>query len=107
MRKDGILHIEVPYETSYIANGNFQHNKYFNLLTFLIFAENTKDTSRTNEYGFNFRFRYIKQRLEFDKGFNLFNYLLEPLFNRFQKVYQQTSLRFLFPAKHLIVDFIK
>jgi len=106
LKKDGKLIIKVPYDISYACWTGWQHKRGFNLRTFTPFAENTK----VNEYGIDFIFADLQQRLWFPKGLHLESYIIEPLFNScklMQRIYEETGLRALFPAHSVIAELKK
>jgi len=107
LKKDEKLIIQVPYDISYSAWASFQHKRAFNLKTFKMFAKNTKYTAITNEYGLDFIFSKMEAKLWFPKGFHIYNYILEPIFNRIQRIYEETGLRALFPAHSIIIHLVK
>jgi len=111
LKPRGKLIIEVPYQTIIHTWASFQHKRAFTLRTFDGFAKNTKQKYGLNvkneEYNLGFAFSRIKRRLYFPRGLHLESYILEPIFNLIPKIYEETFLRYLFPAFSIIIEFIK
>lgn len=83
LKPGGILDLTLPFETSTCVNGHYQHKRAANSRRF---------------GGSEGLFKVEKTRLFFGKGFNVQNWLLEPIFNEMIYFYEETPLRFLFPA---------
>jgi ubiquinone/menaquinone biosynthesis C-methylase UbiE len=109
LKPRGKLIVEVPYDASYSTWSNFQHKRGFNLKTFAMFvpSEMKRRKIKTHDYGLKFSFSNIKQKLWFPKGFHLESYIVEPIFNLIQRIYEETMLRALFPAYSIIVKLTK
>jgi hypothetical protein len=85
----GIARIRVPHFTWQVAFQDPIHRHFFAYNTFSYYA-------RDSGY-FDFKFSSCKTKLIFGKRFSVWNFLLEPLFNRFPSAYEQSPLR-IFPA---------
>ncbi len=88
----GIIKIIVPHYTSsgYFSEGHIQSFKYN---SFFVRNDNTS-IERISTYS-----KIIKEqtKIVFDKKL-FFNYLVEPIMNRIPKIYENTFLKYLFPA---------
>ena len=108
LRKGGTFEIAVPHFTSRNNWIDPTHIKSFSIRTFEFFV---KDSRFGRDYYFDFAFRrLLSQRLVFEKGFLLYNYLVEPLVNLHPKIavlYEATFLRSLFPAESVVVELEK
>lgn len=106
----GTLHIEVPYQTCIHTWASYQHQRAFTLRTFDGYAKSTNQKYPLNvpndDYMF-FTFKQISRRLVFPKGLHFESYLLEPFANAFPKIYEETFLRYMFPAFSIKVELIK
>ena len=92
LKKGGTAKITVPHFTWQYAYIDPTHRHFFAYRTFFYYA---------NECGyFDFRFSSCKTRLIFGKRLSVWNIILEPLFNLFPDVYEQSPLR-IFPALHV------
>lgn len=89
----GIARIRVPHFTWQVAFQDPTHRHFFAYNTFFYYA---KDCGY-----FDFMFSSCTVKLTFGKRLSIWNYVLEPLFNLFPNVYEQSPLR-VFPA--LTVD---
>jgi SAM-dependent methyltransferase len=89
LRKGGIAKICVPHFTWQYAYTDPTHKHFFAYNTFFYYAG--KDVC------FDFKFSSCKVRLIFGKRLSVWNIILEPLFNLFPNVYEQSPLR-VFPA---------
>lgn len=49
----------------------------------------------------------IKQEIKFGKNFQVWNYIIEPLANKFPDIYEQTGIKFIFPCRHIDVVLTK
>lgn len=85
----GIAMIRVPHFTWQLAFQDPTHRHFFAYNTFSYYA-------RDSGY-FDFKFSSCKTKLIFGKRLSVWNFLLEPLFNRFPTAYEQSPLR-IFPA---------
>ncbi len=88
----GIIKVIVPHYTSsgFFSEGHVQSFKYN---SFFVRDDNTS-IERINTYS-----KIIKEqtRIVFDKKL-FFNYLVEPIMNWIPKIYENTFLKYLFPA---------
>jgi SAM-dependent methyltransferase len=98
LKKGGIARITVPHFTWQFAFHDPTHRHFFGYNTFFYYA-------RDCGY-FDFRFSSCKSRITFGKTYSLWNYILEPIFNRFPNVYEQSPLR-MFPALTVDAELIK
>lgn len=95
LKKGGVANISVPHFTWQYAFHDPTHKHFFGYNTFFYYA---------HECGyFDFKFSECKVRLTFGKRLSFWNIILEPLFNLFPNIYEQSPLR-IFPA--LTVDAI-
>ena len=98
LKPDGRAVIIVPYFTSIFAFRDPTHKSFYTYNTFDYYLKDYK-----NIQYFDFGFSLIeKKRIIFGKKYQIWNYILEPLFNKFPKVYENTFLR-MFPAMELRV----
>ena len=81
--------ITVPHFTWQLAYTDPTHRHLFAYNTFFYY-------SRDCGY-FDFEFSSCKARIIFGKRLSIWNHILEPIFNRFPNVYEQSALR-IFPA---------
>jgi SAM-dependent methyltransferase len=100
LKPQGIAHIRVPHFTHRGAYGDPTHKRFFSYDTFFYFV-----TGFRWNYMFDFGFSGIKTRLIFAKGKQIYNWIVEPLANRFPVTYELTFLRALFPA-HQVEAFL-
>ena len=105
LKPEGVVEISVPYDISYSTWSNYQHKRGFNLKTFLPFAKNTEHKSGQS-YGVAW-FSKMEQKLWFPKGLHIFSWLFDIIFNRMQKVYEETCLRTLIPSYSIKVRLTK
>jgi SAM-dependent methyltransferase len=98
LRKGGCSKISVPHFTWQFAFQDPTHRHFFGYNTFSYYASNCGY--------FDFQFQSCKTTLEFGKRISIWNYLLEPLFNRFPNVYEQSPLR-IFPALSVHAELVK
>ena len=96
--KGGVAKIEVPHFTWQLAYQDPTHKHFFGYNTFFYYA-------RDCGY-FDFQFSSCKAKITFGKRYSLWNILLEPIFNRFPNVYEQSPLR-MFPALTVDAELIK
>ena len=94
----GRVRIEVPHFTWQLAYQDPTHRHFFGYNTFGYYA-------RDCGY-FDFQFSACTARIEFGKRLSVWNRLLEPVFNRFPNVYEQSPLR-VFPALSVHAELIK
>ncbi len=92
IKKGGCLIIRVPHFTNSGAFADPTHRHFFGFRTFDYFLEDSEMS-----YYFDFHFERIKKKLIFGKRFSIWNWILEPLFNLFPAVYEDSFLR-VFPA---------
>ena len=98
LRPGGKALIVVPHFTWQIAYADPTHRHFFAYQTFFYYA-------RDCGY-FDFQFSSCRVHLVFGKRISLWNYLLEPLANRFPTVYEQSPLR-VFPALWIEATLVK
>jgi SAM-dependent methyltransferase len=102
LKSKGKAVIVVPYFTSIFAFRDPTHKHFFTHKTFDYYLKNYK-----NLHYFNFEFsKIIYRKIIFGKKIQVWNYILEPLFNLFPKIYENTFLRG-FPAMELKVILVK
>jgi SAM-dependent methyltransferase len=89
LKDGGVAKITVPHFTWQLAFTDPTHKHFFGYHTFKYYAGH-------GGY-FNFKFSSCKTRLVFGKRLSVWNYVLEPIFNRFPTMYEQSPLR-MFPA---------
>jgi len=89
LRKGGIARISVPHFTWQFSFQDPTHRHFFGYNTFSYYA-------RDCGY-FDFKFSSCKVKLTFGKRLSVWNFILEPLFNLFPNVYEQSPFR-VFPA---------
>jgi hypothetical protein len=94
----GIAKISVPHFTWQFAYHDPTHRHFFGYHTFYYYA-------RDCGY-FNFKFSSCEVKLTFGKRISLWNYILEPIFNRFPNAYEQSPLR-IFPALTVEAKLVK
>lgn len=92
LKKGGVAKITVPHFTWQYAYIDPTHRHFFAYQTFFYYA---KDCGY-----FDFKFSSCKVKLVFGKRLSFWNHILEPLFNWFPDVYEQSPLR-IFPALHV------
>jgi SAM-dependent methyltransferase len=89
LKPGGVLHALVPHFTWQFAYADPTHRHFFAHGTFFYYAR---------ECGyFDFKFSSCRVHLTFGKTLSFWNIALEPLFNLFPNVYEQSPLR-MFPA---------
>lgn len=101
LKKGGRLYFDVPHFTSKHCWKDITHRRGFAFKSFDIFYDNNVYVS-----GLEREFRKVKIHLEFGKKYALWNYLIEPIANRFPSLYEDTPLR-IFPAMRMRVYMIK
>lgn len=98
LKSGGKTKITVPHFTWQYAYIDPTHKHFFAYQTFFYYA---------NDCGyFDFKFSSCKVKLIFGKRLSIWNIILEPLFNMFPNVYEQSPLR-IFPALHVEAILIK
>ena len=98
LKPGGIAKISVPHFTWQFAFHDPTHRHFFGYNTFFYY------TGRGGY--FDFRFSSCKVKLTFGKRLSVWNRILEPIFNRFPNVYEQSPLR-IFPALTVDAELIK
>lgn len=98
LKKGGMAKIIVPHFTWQYAFTDPTHKHFFAYNTFFYYAGR-------GGY-FDFQFSSCKVRLVFGKRFSVWNIILEPIFNLFPNVYEQSPLR-IFPALKVKATLIK
>ncbi len=98
LAKGGCAKISVPHFTWQFAFHDPTHRHFFGYNTFFYYTG-------TGGY-FDFKFSSCKVKLVFGKRLSIWNYLLEPIFNRFPNAYEQSPLR-IFPALNVEAELIK
>lgn len=89
LRPGGTANIIVPHFTWQIAYADPTHKHFFAYHTFFYYT-------KSPGY-FDFKFSGCKVKIVFGKRLSIWNYILEPFFNMFPTVYEQSPLR-MFPA---------
>jgi len=105
LKKNGFAEILVPYCGHAMAFIDPSNKHYFSYNSFISFGR-VKNKFPRQYHEINFVFSEMKPRLIFGKKYAVWNYLLEPLFNRMPSVYEGTPLR-MFPAQYLVVSMKK
>jgi SAM-dependent methyltransferase len=90
--------ISVPHFTWQLAYADPTHKHFFAYPTFFYY------TGRGGY--FDFRFSSCSVRIEFGKRLSVWNYLIEPIANRWPTAYEQSPLR-LFPALSITATLTK
>ena len=98
LEEGGKAIITVPHFTWQLAYTDPTHKHFFAYNTFFYYSRNCGY--------FDFRFSSCKVRIIFGKRLCIWNYLLEPIFNKFPNVYEQSLLR-VFPALSVEAILIK
>jgi SAM-dependent methyltransferase len=98
LKPGGFAVIAVPHFTWQLAYADPTHKHFFAYPTFFYYAGK-------GGY-FNFRFSSCVVKIEFGKRLSIWNYLIEPIANRFPTVYEQSPLR-VFPAINLVARLTK
>ena len=108
LKKGCKLKIRVPHFTS---KNNFidpTHLKLFSIRTFEFFIK--KSRLKIDHY-FDYHFDKIAYtKITFEKGFYVYNYLVEPIVNsnrKMKNLYESTFLSRIFPAQNIIVELVK
>lgn len=108
LKPGGTIEIRVPHFTSRYNFIDPTHKKKFSFKTFNFFV---KGASYGRDYYFDFHFGKVRStKITFEKGFYLYNYLVEPLVNLanpIKTLYEATFLSRLFPAGMMIVELEK
>jgi len=93
LKPNGKIIIQVPYYTGTRVASSVQHRQGFNIASF----DNIK-----KDTGLDFE---VYAQLLFPKGLHIFGNLFDLIFNikSIQKIYENTILRFVFPADHVNV----
>ena len=98
MRVKGVARIAVPHFTWQLAYTDPTHRHFFAYGTFAYYA-------RDCGY-FDFQFSSCEAHIVFGKRLSIWNRVLEPIFNLFPNVYEQSPLR-VFPALEVRAKFVK
>ena len=98
LKKGCTAQICVPHFTWQYAYTDPTHKTFYAYNTFFYYAGR-------GGY-FDFQFSSCKVKLIFGKRISIWNYILEPIFNRFPNVYEQSALR-MFPALHVHATLVK
>ena len=98
LKKGGIAKISVPHFTWQFAFHDPTHRHFFGYNTFFYYA-------RDCGY-FDFEFSSCKVKLIFGKRLSVWNIILEPVFNLFPNVYEQSPLR-IFRALTVDAELVK
>lgn len=98
LKTGGLARIIVPHFTWQFAFHDPTHRHFFGYNTFFYYA-------RDCGY-FDFKFSSCKVKIVFGKRLSFWNIVLEPLFNRFPNVYEQSPLR-MFPALTVEAELVK
>ncbi len=98
LKKGGIAKISVPHFTWQFAFHDPTHRHFFGYNTFFYYIGR-------GGY-FDFKFSSCKVKLTFGKRLSVWNIILEPIFNRFPDVYEQSPLR-MFPALTVDAELVK
>lgn len=98
LKHGGVAKITVPHFTWQYAYADPTHKHFFAYGTFFYYASDCGY--------FDFKFSSCKVRLVFGKRLSIWNIILEPLFNLFPNVYEQSPLR-IFPALHIKAILVK
>jgi len=98
LKRGSVAKISVPHFTWQFAYQDPTHRHFFGYNTFFYY------TGRGGY--FDFCFSSCKVKLTFGKRLSVWNRILEPIFNRFPDVYEQSPLR-MFPALTVDVELIK
>ena len=107
LKPNGRLMIIVPYFNSQAAWTDPTHKKAFGYFSFDYFVKNPDyGPARLFSHQTKTRFSKIRRRLEFGKRYAIWNWIVEPIANRFPHLYEDTPLR-VFPALGLRIELIK
>jgi hypothetical protein len=98
LKVHGVARIAVPHFTWQLAYTDPTHRHFFAHGTFAYYA-------RDCGY-FDFQFSSCKSQIVFGKRLSIWNLALEPLFNLFPNVYEQSPLR-MFPALEVRAELVK
>jgi len=108
LKRNGVLRIRVPHFTSTHNYEDPTHKKMFATRLFLFFVKNSE---MGRDYYFDFHFRRVNRtKITFEKGFMIWNYIIEPLVNMGNKtrtIYEFTFLSRLFPADNIDIVMVK
>lgn len=91
LKSGGMIEIFVPHFSCANAFADPTHKHFFAYKTFDYFC------GLARGYYFDFKFKIISKKLLFGKKYALWNYLIEPLANRFPSIYESTIIR-IFPC---------
>jgi len=102
LKNGGRLFFDVPHFSYKDCWRDITHRRGFAIGSFDIFMDNNNYIS-----GLNVTFSRMRKKLTFGKKFAIWNYLIEPLANKYPNLYEDTGLRSFFPAMMLKIEFIK
>ncbi|MBT3690759.1 methyltransferase domain-containing protein [Candidatus Woesearchaeota archaeon] len=102
LKKGGRLYFDVPHFSSKNCWKDITHRRGYAFHSFDIFMDNNFYVS-----GAKVSFSRMKRKLFFGKKYAIWNYLIEPLANKYPNLYEDTCLRALFPGLVLKIEFIK
>lgn len=100
LKTNGILKIKVPHFSASNTYSHPEHKQYYSFQSFLFYQD------MTNNF-WDFKFRTIKRKLIFGKKYQIYNYILQPIFNKIPHAWENTFLRGLFPAHTLYTELRK
>lgn len=98
LKPGGKAKIIVPHFTWQLAYTDPTHRHFFAYNTFFYYSG--------KKGNLDIRFSSCKARIIFGKSLSLWNYILEPIFNMFPNVYEQSPLR-IFPAVCIVAILFK
>ncbi len=99
LKKGGCLFINIPHFTYTNVWKDLSHKRGFSYYAFEFFTNNLY-------YQTHKKFSGMNVKLKFGKSYALWNYLIEPIANKWPHLYEDTPLR-MFPAMNLDVELIK
>lgn len=107
LKPGGVLKIIVPHFTCAGSWLDPQHKRPFGYFSFDFFSKDASyEAARLNTHEHAARFSSQKRRLIFGKKYQVWNYVIEWIANKFPYVYEDTPLR-IFPAIELKVELTK
>jgi SAM-dependent methyltransferase len=105
LKKDGVLIIRVPHFTSHIAWGSIEHVKGYSIFTFDSYQIKKLEHSQS-DYMHDKKWKSVKAKIVFGKKYQIWNYPLEWLANKYPNLYESSFLR-VFPAEGVHVKMTK
>lgn len=103
--------ITMPHYSSYSVWLDPTHYRPVSYDTLTYFCKDKKsnfyELEGVHYDSYSFKFSSIERKILFSKGFHFWNYLVEPLANKFPYVWEHTFLKSLFPAENMLVVLIK